>query len=588
MLDSSDLPGPQKQAEEELPPLLDSQRWRVPVPVFVAAIVIAALALDGEAPALLWAGWLLFEAIALMLRGLAIRWAARHPEVPIKRRMNTIALVSALGGCVHGMSVLFWPYLDNWERAVQSIYVLGLCAGSVATVFGYPRVFLAYMLPMLLPLAVTWSYALGLQTGAWYRGAAGVLLLMFGLYGGLLSVLARDTFRLFQQSFDARQRLAIALEQAEAANRAKTRFLASASHDLRQPMHTLALFTAALSMRPLDEGSRIITTQMNSAMQAVNSQLDALLDISKLDAGVVTVRMADIRLDALLSRLASDFAPLAERKRLKLGVRCPLGATVRSDALLVERVLRNLVDNAVKYTELGSVSIRVERQKDRFVLCVRDTGRGIDEADQDKIFEEFYQVGNPERDRIQGLGLGLSIVRRLDQLLGLDLKVTSSIGQGTEFTFMLPAVDGWRQQDSPPHELDHACLQGVDILVIDDEEAIREAMMTLLQGHGCKVRAVASTAQALEVARAAPIDVALADFRLRDADDGIHAITALRQLQPGMQALLISGDTAPERLREAQAAGLRMLHKPVNPDVLLAALVDALASPRSSAATSLL
>lgn len=575
---TSDLPGPQKRAEDELPPLLDSQRWRVPVPVFVAAIVIAALALDGGAPLWLWAGWLALEAAALVARGLVIHWAARKLERSIRLRMTAIALVSAVGGCVHGMSVLFWPYLDNWERAVQSIYLLGLCAGSVATVFGYMRVFLAYMLPMLLPLAVTWSYALGLQTGAWYRGAAGVMVLMFGLYGGLLIVLARDTFRLFQASFDARQRLAIALEQAEAANKAKTRFLASASHDLRQPMHTLALFAAALSMRPLDEGSRAITAQMNTAMQAVNSQLDALLDISKLDAGVVVVRWVDVRLDALLNRLSSDFAPLADSKRLRLLVQCPSPCVVQSDALLLERVLRNLLDNAVKYTHEGSVLVQVDRRGGRFYVCVRDTGRGIDDADLDKIFEEFYQVGNPERDRMQGLGLGLSIVKRLDLLLGLDLSVQSSIGQGSEFTLSVPAADVTWPVEVPAPQPKREHLQGIEVLVIDDEEAIREAMRTLLQGSGCRVRAVASTQEALHAVQTAPVDVVLADYRLRGFDDGIHAISRLRQSQPGIQALLISGDTAPERLRDARAAGLRMLHKPVNPDALLAALVEAVVS----------
>ena len=572
---TSDLPGPHRQAEDELPPLLNSQRLRVPVPVFVAAIVIAALAFDGKAPTWLWASWLVLEALALVLRGLIIHWAARQHDLPIKRRMNAIALVSAFGGGVHGLSVLFWPYLDNWERAVQSIYLLGLCAGSVATVFGYRRVFLAYMLPMLLPLAVTWSYALGLQTGGWYRGAAGVMVLMFCLYGGLLMILARDTFRLFQESFDARQRLAIALREAEAANRAKTRFLAAASHDLRQPMHTLALFAAALSMRPLDEGTRAITTQMNSAMQAINSQLDALLDISKLDAGVVVARPTDVHLNELCSRLASEFTPLARKNGLACQVSCPEGTVVRSDPLLLERVLRNLLDNAVKYTRCGSIHIQVDRKGDRFDVRVRDTGPGIAEADQERIFEEFYQLGNPERDRMQGLGLGLSIVKRLDQLLGLNLKVRSSIGRGTEFVISLPASAEMQIAKRPPSIQSPASLRGVDVLVVDNEEAIRDAMRTLLESSGCTVRTVASTDEALSASQIRRPDVVLADFRLRDEDDGITTVSQLRQLQPGLPAILISGDTAPERLQDAEAAGLRLLHKPVQPDMLLAVLGEA-------------
>lgn len=569
--DSAEAPAPPpRRAEEELPALYAAQGLRVPVPVMLSAMFVVWLASE-RAPLALQLGWLGAVALVLVVRGWVIRDAARASQRPIMQRMNAIAAVAALGGLVHGQSVLFWPYMDQLERAVQSMFVLGLCAGAVATEFGHLRVFVAYMLPLLVPLALAWARALAPAGTAWYSGPSGVLLLLVAMYGALLTVLARDTFGLFRESFESRQRMRRALEHAEAANRAKTRFLASASHDLRQPMHTLSLFAAALTMRPLDPVTRDIAAQLNLALQALSSQLDALLDISKLDAGVVPVEPRAFALLGLLARLREEFGPVAARKGLELRMQLHDAGACHSDPLLLERVLRNLLDNAIKYTPAGRVALDVGRAGPMYVLTISDTGPGIPVAEQQMVFEEFYQLGNPERDRAQGLGLGLAIVRRLADLLQLDLRLHSLPGQGTTFTLTVPAAAAAAPvpgSDAPTLP----SIRGLRVLVIDDEEAVREGMRTLLQALGAEVSVAAGSDDALALARRQPPHVVLADFRLRGGDDGLAAVRRLREQCPGLPALLVSGDTAPQRLREAHAAGLRLLHKPAGVEVLTRAI----------------
>jgi signal transduction histidine kinase/CheY-like chemotaxis protein len=576
--------GESQRAEDELPALYASQGLRVPIPVMTAALFIAWLAAE-RAPRWLLIGWVSAVAMVLLLRWVFNQIAARAQHIPIMYRLNSLAVVSALTGIVHGQSVLFWPYMDESSRVVQTMFVLGLSAGSVATQFGYMRIVMAYLLPALTPMALVWAQALAPPGASWLKGPSGIMLLLVAMYGGLLAVLARDTFKLFRESFESRQRLKRALEVAEAANSSKTRFLASASHDLRQPMHTLSLFSAALAMRPLDPVTRDITVQMNMAMHALGTQLDALLDISKLDAGVVTVNARHFPLVPFLSRLGEEFQPIAQRKGLELRVHLPSQGIFHTDSLLLERVLRNLLDNAIKYTDTGHVELTVAHHDSHFELRVRDTGQGIPKAEQERVFEEFYQLGNPQRDRTQGLGLGLSIVRRLASLLQIPIAMHSVPGQGTSFTLQLAAGVS---PDAPlqPDVSTLPSIRGLRVLVIDDEEAVREGMRAVLEALGCEVQLAAGSEEAEKLARHTPPDVVLADFRLHGSDDGLAAVRRLRVIHPGLAALLVSGDTAPQRLREAHAAGLRLLHKPASVDALTRAIREEIDLEREKAHAS--
>lgn len=442
----------------------------------------------------------------------------------------------------------------------------------------------AFLGPVTLANSLSWvSGGGGVHSVTWIDWVLGGLILAFGW---ILVTLARDAYRVFVESvlirlqqIKSNQQLRLALQQAEQAMQAKTRFLASASHDLRQPMHTLSLFGAALMMRPLDEQTATIGRNMNLALQSLASQMDALLDISKLDAQVVPVNSQVFAFNGWLGRICEEMRPSAQRKDLMLFFESPDQVFVETDPVLLERVLRNLIDNAIKYTSEGSVSVRVEahdQDADVWRVTISDTGCGVAPSEQARIFEEFYQIGNPERDRSKGLGLGLSIVSRMVDLLDLHLGFESIEGEGTTFTLSIPAATATPAAGATAAQARERLPQ-LHVLVLDDEEPVRLAMQALLGAHGCEITLAGSTREALVKCLMRRPDIVLTDLRLRGGDDGISAVRSLRGALPGLPAVLITGDTAPERLREAHAAGLVLLHKPVLEEQLLQAIQAALA-----------
>ncbi|HEX2010824.1 MAG TPA: ATP-binding protein, partial [Roseateles sp.] len=538
---------------EALLQLLAKQGRRVPYPVGLTAVLIAVMAGDRVSP------WFSGVWVSLVFGVLALRWwlLGRLPEMdeqPLPRRLRWAEGLSLLNGLVFSASLCFAPYLSDYQRMVQTILLLGLCAGAVATTAGNARVFLAFLIPVSLANGLAWvSGGASMHPVGWVDWVLGGLIAGFAW---ILASLARDTWRVFVESVNIRaqqlknnQQLRLALQQAESAIRAKTRFFASASHDLRQPMHTLSLFGAALTMRPLDEPSAEIARNMNMALRSLASQMDALLDISKLDAQVVEVNNEAFSLSGWLTRLQQEFVPAALSKGLRIHLDCPPQAYVESDPVLLERVVRNLIDNAIKYTQSGGIYISAQRQGELWRVAVRDTGVGIADEEKARVFEEFYQIGNPERDRAKGLGLGLSIVSRLVDLLDLHLEMESQYGVGSCFSLSIAATES-RHAAATLDAGEGLGLPNLRVLVIDDEEPVRQAMQTLLESYGCEVLLAGSTREAMVKGLTKTPDIVLSDLRLRGADDGLAAIRSLRSAHPRLPAVLISGDTAPERLRE--------------------------------------
>jgi signal transduction histidine kinase/CheY-like chemotaxis protein len=366
-----------------------------------------------------------------------------------------------------------------------------------------------------------------------------------------------------------------------AANQAKSRFLAAASHDLRQPLHALGMFVAQLRGRVTEPEAAALTGKVEAAVTALQQLLDAILDISRLDAGIVSPVHTDFPIAPLLERLAESFAPQAERKGLRLRV-APTRLAVQSDPVLLERVLLNLLANAVRYTQRGGIVIGCRRRGERVRIEVWDSGAGIAPEHRQAIFQEFYQVGNPERDRHKGLGLGLAIAARVARLLGSRIDLRSQVGRGSLFSIEVPRGTAiaartaeaavWLQTDT---------LRDALILLVDDDALVREAMETLLQQWGCEVASASSgdqaVAQATRLARTP--DAIVCDYRLPDGETGIDAIRRLHaRLGADIPAALVTGDTAPERLREAQAGGYALLHKPLQPAKLRALLEHLLAA----------
>jgi signal transduction histidine kinase/ActR/RegA family two-component response regulator len=564
--------------EDELLRLLARQGRRVPIPVVLLAGVIWGMAVQ-HLPMALPSAWFCLVVLVLMLRWIILGRLPTLTSISADRRLKVAVALSALNGVTHGLSLGFFWILPDFERAIQSMLLFALCAGSVGTTAGYMPVFLSYIVITLAPLSILWAVSAATSGAWWIEGTTSLLIVFLML---VLIALGRDAFRLFKESFEIRleqvglnARLRIALDQAEAANQAKTRFLASASHDLRQPMHTVTLFAATLAMRPLDERSREIVGHMNEAVEDLSSELDALLDISKLDAGVIGVQRETIAINSFLQHLHEMFLPEADSKQLDLKIDCAENLFTYTDKNLLERTVRNLVQNAIKYTSLGQVLLQVEAKPDALTLIIADTGPGIHPEEQSRIFEEFYQINNPERDRARGLGLGLAIVKRLANLLEMDINLESSPGTGSRFSLTLPRVSLQKQEVTAITDPSPSFV-GLHVLVVDDEAKIRLGMKALLEGMGCRVTDADGTDRAMVTAQTDLPDIVLADFRLRGDDSGVATIRALRELHPRMPALLISGDTAPERLREANAAGITLLHKPVSIKTLTGAILAAI------------
>ncbi|MCP5366148.1 MAG: CHASE domain-containing protein [Hyphomicrobiales bacterium] len=371
----------------------------------------------------------------------------------------------------------------------------------------------------------------------------------------------------------AAERLRGARDEAEQANVAKSKFLAAASHDLRQPLQAMNLFVNVLAGRHREGPDAEIVHHLGESVGALEGLLNAFLNISKLEAGLVVPHVADFSLGGMLNRLAAEFLPLAQRAGLDLRV-VPSTLVVRSDPVLVERILMNFLSNAVRYTDRGAVLIGCRRRGGAVRVGVWDTGVGIPGKQRRKVFREFHRVETPGRRSDEGLGLGLAIVERLARLLGHPVHVESVPGRGSLFAVDLPlAMEGANgralELAGLVPTLPRRTAEGT-VLVIDDDPQICLAVRLQLESWGFRVLTAATIAEAIKCATAeATPNLILADYRLRKGETGNKAINAVRSKTGAkIPGILFSGDTAPKRLRKAQKSGFRLLHKPVRPDVL--------------------
>jgi signal transduction histidine kinase len=482
-----------------------------------------------------------------------------------------------------------WMFLpdNNLPMTVLTVLIiLGLASGSVPAVAHRWSATLCFLLPMLLSLIA----ALALRGDAVHLFLAACT----GVYLGATLYFARVQNRLLTDALLTRfekealaDKLAQQIAITERASHEKTRFFASASHDLRQPLHAIALFGAVLQKELQAHPAQANATRLMRAVHALGTSLDTMLDISRLDAGVIETNVRAVSLNPMLQSINQMFASRADEKGLQLRLRAsPLW--VRTDPELLQRLLTNLVENAIKYTVQGGVLVVARQRGTTTWIDVCDTGVGIAPEQQGKIFDEFYQVNNPGRDRSQGLGIGLSIVRRLSILLGHPVEVHSRPGRGSQFRLMLPTapaqIPARAGNPIPDVELSPATEAGPAlphrVLMIDDETDIGHAVSALLEAHGSQLQVVRDeTAAAAAFIHASqqgqPFQAMLCDYRLADGADGLAAAQRLRtRFHPHLPLLLVTGETAPERLQQLRNSGVPVLFKPVPANILLQALVE--------------
>lgn len=383
----------------------------------------------------------------------------------------------------------------------------------------------------------------------------------------------------------AQRAMQVAKEEAERANEDKSQFFAAASHDLRQPLQAAAMYAHVLRMRLGDDKDQEILASISRAIESLNDLIQAFLDISRLNAGTIVPRREVVDLDILLAHLAEEFEPMATERGLDLRF-VSSGRHIESDPLLLYRILGNLISNALRYTPAGRVLVGCRPAGDKIRIQVVDTGVGIPDEERARVFQEFYQAaGRKGQGKDRGFGLGLSVVRRLADLLGHELSIRSRIGRGTLVEVVVPRARP-QESESRPASVSTAAPGDVSaaVMVVEDEPEVRASLVSMLQSVGCTTIDGGSAAEAVASARAGGFvpDVVLADFRLADGETGLDAVRRIHAEIGPATGIILTGELGEDVLRQVQRAGLVLLHKPVSADELCDAIRQATSSPAAA------
>ncbi len=487
-----------------------------------------------------------------------------------------------VGTLLSGLIWGSWPLLFyNLYSTEHLLLISTIFAGMVAVSASAGNIYLPSFYSFSVPLVVPMSIA-HFQSANDSLVLTGVLLLMFLGVNSFLANRGNSQYReLLRARFEI-QELMERLEQekniTDRAVIAKSRFLAAASHDLRQPLHALGLFLRALRNREVQPRQLNIIADMSKSIEALNGLFNSLLDVSRLDAEIIDFNPRHVLVGDLFAGLRAQFKHQCEQKGLSLVVKTS-DCVLYIDNILLERVLRNLLSNAIQYTRRGEICLSCMRQSPgHSLITVSDTGIGIPADESVDVFSEFYQLNNPERDRGKGLGLGLAIVKRLCDLMDLELHMHSELGTGTRFQLRVPTGNARQLVQLRTHSMIRAPAakaDGICVLVIDDEPQVLQSMGHTLEDWGFAVLLAETARDALKVLAlgdASP-DIILSDYRLRGNCNGVDAVAVVREaVEKELPAVIITGDTSPERLKEVSESNLQILHKPVNPDELLLAL----------------
>jgi two-component system, sensor histidine kinase len=576
-------------------------------PVALAATLAAALVLVAvfwsvvPLPRLL--AWLGAYLLATLLRiGLVLRFRRAAPEQRRDRRWLHWAMAGiAASGLIWGVTIPLLPPPDSLlYLGFVTLWVCGLGAGSLAALSAIRPAFFAFLLPATLPGA---AYLLGQETPAAVTVGGGIL-----MFAGFLSLnavrmhqtlkrslqlqfensdlvadLAADKREIELLNVELEKRIAERTADLRAANEAKSRFLAAASHDLRQPLQMLSLLQAALAVTVREPETRKIVQDMGEGLRATAGILDGLADVSRLERGGVRPQITTFPIAELFDRLSRELGPSAQAKGLRLRVFASR-AVVRSDKVLLERILRNLLSNAIKYTEAGGVLIGARPRGTELRVEVWDTGAGL-EADQiGRIFEEFYQLGNPARERGKGQGLGLTIVDRTARLLGHPVAVRSALGKGSVFSVQVPLEGSASLPATPSPVLETPAAVGaaLHVLLVEDDEDVRRATRLMLELRGWHIVTARDGPEALERCERDSRwpDVVIADYRLPGGETGVGLVQQLRAFAGRkIPAVIVTGDTSAESERAVGTSGCGLLRKPVAGDELVASILKAVPGP---------
>ncbi len=535
--------------------------------------------------------WLSVSVVLWLTRLLHYQRYRRHPDADdamlARWRRSWRTLVIAQGSLWGVAAWVFWGLGTPYHALGLIFIVFTYCMASVQLLSSQPKVFLAFISVVLLPMILR---VVSDDQHPWHWQLGGLLTIIFGItalmgrtYGSALGQAIALKARTDELAAQLRVEMAAAesaRRAAEAASRAKTQFFAAASHDLRQPLHAMGLFAEALRQRSRDPEVAGLVNSINESVDALEGLFGELLDITRIDTGGVEVNPAPVRMRELFSRLRLHFEPTAFEKGLMLSFRGEQHVA-QADPVLLERILRNLVSNAIRYSDDGGVLVSCRLRQGRLLVQVWDSGIGISDATLPRIFDEFYQVSSSrplEPHQRKGLGLGLAIVKRLAALMDAPLTVRSRVGHGTVFSLLVPVGKAPRSTDPVPGNGKAPLgltLQGRLIVVVEDEAAVREGLVVVLQAWGASVLSFDTVAALQTWLAGQPVtrpDLALVDFRLPENLTGIDALQALRSHWSGtpLPAIMITGSSLGGHEDQALTHDYHLLIKPVLPNKLRA------------------
>jgi signal transduction histidine kinase/ActR/RegA family two-component response regulator len=576
----------------ELTPLVEAEQARLSiqqlrrllVPLLFADGFVTWVALQAGLGAYAWI-WFGIMATAHVIRVVYLLWLGEPGRVtPAQWLSRSAAAMVVLAVLRAGVVLMIFARPVSELHYVLTMIFVGSAVGAISPVTGHLRSYVGWAAILGGTLSIAWL------TRGTIEGTAIATLLV--LLFTVLTFYVRDEGRTLVTLVTLSESLRRERDRAEKASEAKTRFFAAASHDLRQPLTALSYNAATvqeLARLSGDEMLDKVGQGIRRALSESSSLLDSLLEVSKLDAGAVRAESREVDVMQLLAHTCETFTPVAHAADLDL--RClgghHKGLWVRTDVALLRRIVQNLVGNAIKFTREGHVSIEAfadGANEEKVCIRVSDTGPGIPIEAQAHVFEEFYQVGNPERNRSRGLGLGLAIVRRIADLLAVQVTMNSAPGQGAVFEISLPRIPSPARAGAELHRaaaaFDPASVRR-RVLFIDDEPEIRESLTTLLSTLGWEVRSASDQQEAEQIHEGgfAP-DVLLIDFRLRDNASGLDAWEALKRRGCDAPGLMITGETEPRRIADARKAGITVLYKPVDGVQLIQAMGRAVEAGR--------
>ena len=593
---------------------LCQQTSRAPTPVIISAAFVAWIAWTQNLSGAAIGGWFTLLSMTLILRWVYARRVLRR-TVDVNSDLNALLAFNLCNGTLAGAAaLLFMPSLELEWKAILTMIIMAWGSGSVTLSGAWLPSFLCFTIPMAVLLSCAWFVSAEESFGV--DAGVGALILLFFI---VQFTFARQSERIFRESFDMRyekERLVEALEVERAnvtqqrdraerlveqleveranvveqrdhaerlveqleieranvtaqrdlahqANKKKSSLLAAASHDLRQPLNVINVHSASLS---LHEETAQASEDISKSVEQMRALLDSLIEIARLDAGEIAPKTVVFDAVALLRSVVREFRDVAAAKGLALELDAPEPAYICSDESLLERIVKNLVDNALKYTRKGRVRVVARVDAAQVKLSVIDTGIGIPERDQKYIFDEFYQLDNAARDLARGFGMGLAIVRRHAELLGTPLTLHSREGEGSTFSLTLPCVAPptaalGGAQKTLQREL--SSLEGVHVLVVDDEPTTLGSMRALLEALRCRVSTAQTADEALRACERDRPDALVTDYRLRESENGLDLIRMVRDRHGSIPAIVVTGEAIGGG-GDGECDGIPLLSKPVD------------------------